>query len=95
MDKNTCVELSFDPVDWEQLELLARLTPAERVLAMMRAQAFVMAGIRGAFARRFPELSQSELNMKVLAFGLHYITSHRFRGISCTALDRVTGSGRS
>ena len=61
-------ELNLDPIDWEQLELLARLTPAERALAMMRAQAFVMAGIRGAFARRFPELSQSELNMKVLAY---------------------------
>ena len=61
-------ELNLDPIDWEQLELLARLTPGERALAMMRAQAFVMAGIRGAFARRFPELSQSELNMKVLAY---------------------------
>jgi hypothetical protein len=65
---NTGRELELEPVDWEQLELLARLTPAERALAMMRAQAFVMAGLRGAFARRFPELSQSELNMKVLAY---------------------------
>jgi hypothetical protein len=61
-------ELAFDPVDWEQLELLARLTPAERALAMVRAQAFVMAGLRGTFARRFPELSHSEINMKVLAY---------------------------
>jgi hypothetical protein len=61
-------ELAFDPVDWEQLELLARLTPAERALAMVRAQAFVMAGLRGTFARRFPELSYSEVNMKVLAY---------------------------
>jgi hypothetical protein len=61
-------ELELEPIDREQLELLARLTPAERVLAMMRAQAFVMAGLRGAFARRFPEFSQSELNMKVLAY---------------------------
>jgi hypothetical protein len=53
---NTGRELELEPVDWEQLELLARLTPAERALAMMRAQAFVMAGLRGAFARRFPEL---------------------------------------
>ncbi len=60
-------KIEWEPVDWEQLELLARLTPAERALAMMRAQAFVMAGLRGAFAQRFPELSQSELNMKVLA----------------------------
>jgi len=60
--------LELDPVDWQQVRLLAALTPAERVLAMMRAQAFVMAGLRGAFRRRFPELSQAELNMKVLAY---------------------------
>jgi hypothetical protein len=60
--------LDLEPVDWMQLELLARLTPAERALAMMRAQAFVMAGLRGAFARRFPHLSQSELNVQVLAY---------------------------
>lgn len=61
-------ELSLEPVDWKQLELLAKLTLAERALAMMRAQAFVMVGLRGASARRFPELPQSELNMKVLAY---------------------------
>jgi hypothetical protein len=61
-------ELDLEPIDWERLELLARLTPAERALAMMRAQAFVMAGLRGALAQRFPELTQSELNMQVLAY---------------------------
>jgi hypothetical protein len=58
----------LDPVDWPQLELLARLTPAERILAGIRAQAFAMAAMRGTFARRFPDLSQSELNMKVLGY---------------------------
>ena len=58
----------LDPVDWVQLELTARLSPAERVLAGMRAQAFAMAALRGAFHRRFPHLSQSELNMKVLSY---------------------------
>jgi hypothetical protein len=59
---------AFEPVDWQQFELLAKLTPAERVLVMVRAQAFVMAGLRGTLHRRFPELSQPELNMKVLAY---------------------------
>ena len=58
----------LDPIDWVQLQLLARLSPAERVLAGMRAQAFAMAALRGAFQRRFPDLSRSELNMKVLAY---------------------------
>lgn len=38
------------------------------MLAGMQAQAFAMAALRGAFARRFPELTQSELNMKMLAY---------------------------
>lgn len=63
-------ELQFepDPVDWQQLELLARLSPAERLLAMMAASEFALAGLRGAFRRRYPELSPSELNMRVLAY---------------------------
>jgi hypothetical protein len=61
------LNLSFDPIDWQQLELLARLTPAKRVLLGMQAQALARAALRGTLRRRFPELSQSELNMKVLA----------------------------
>ena len=61
------LNLSFDPIDWQQLELLASLTPAQRVLLGMQAQAFARAALRGTLRRRFPELSQSELNMKVLA----------------------------
>ncbi len=55
-------------IDWQQLELSARLSPAERVLAGMRAQAFAMAALRGTLRRRFPELSRSELNMMTLAW---------------------------
>lgn len=59
---------NLEPVDWQQLELLARLTPGQRIRAGMQAQSFAMAALRGTFRRRFPELSQSELNMKVLAY---------------------------
>lgn len=62
------LSLSFDPIDWQQLELLAHRTPAQRVLLGMQAQAFARAALRGTLRRRFPELSQSELNMKVLAY---------------------------
>ena len=58
----------LDAADWVQLRLTARLSPAERILAGMRAQAFAMAILRGTFQTRFPELSQSELNMKVIAY---------------------------
>jgi hypothetical protein len=59
---------NLDPVDWVQMRLTAQLSPADRVLAGVRAQAFAMAALRGTFSRRFPELSLSELNMKVLAY---------------------------
>ena len=58
----------LDPIDWVQMELTANLSPADRVLAGMRATAFVKSALRGTFARRFPELSLSELNMKVLRY---------------------------
>jgi len=58
----------LDPIDWTQMELTAKLSPADRVLAGMRATAFVKSALRGTFARRFPELSLSELNMKVLIY---------------------------
>ncbi|MGC9348410.1 MAG: hypothetical protein ACP5JG_09760 [Anaerolineae bacterium] len=58
----------LDPVDWVQLKLTASLSPGQRILAGMQAQAFAMAALRGTFRRRFPELSRSELNMKVLAY---------------------------
>lgn len=61
-------ELEMDPVDWQQLELLAQLSPAQRALTMIRAAEFVRAGLRGALRQRFLELSDAEINMKVLAY---------------------------
>jgi len=58
----------FAPVDWVQLDLIAKLPPAKRIIAPMLAQEFSMAALRGTFRKRFPELSLPEINMKVLAF---------------------------
>jgi len=66
-DDTASEALRFDPIDWQQLQLLAQLTPAQRTLTMIRAAEFVRAGLRGTFRRRFPELSDEEINMKVLA----------------------------
>ncbi len=33
-------ELELAPVDWEQLRLLAKLTPGERMMAMAQTSAF-------------------------------------------------------
>ena len=58
----------LDPVDWLQVELLAKLPPGKRIIPPLQAQEFSMAGLRGAFRRRFPELSISEINMMVLSY---------------------------
>jgi hypothetical protein len=58
----------LERIDWVQLRLTARLSPGQRILAAMQAHAFAAAALRGTFRRRFPELSQAELNMKVLAY---------------------------
>jgi hypothetical protein len=65
--------LDLDPVDWQQLELLASVSPSQRLLAMMDATEFALCGLRGAFHRHLPDLTPSELNMQVLA----YVTSLR------------------
>lgn len=62
------IQIELDPIDWQQMELLARVSPAQRLLTMMAASEFALAGLRGAFRRRYPALSQSELNMRVLAY---------------------------
>jgi len=61
-------DIELNPIDWQQMELLARLSPAQRTLTMVRAAEFVRAGLRATFHRRYPELSDAEINMKVLAY---------------------------
>ncbi|GAB4445330.1 MAG: hypothetical protein OHK0041_02620 [Anaerolineales bacterium] len=58
----------FDPIDWVQLDLLAKLPFKKRLLPGWNAQEFSMAALRGTFRRKFPELSMPEINMKVLAY---------------------------
>lgn len=58
----------FDSIDWVQLDLLAKLPPEKRLIPGLVAQEFAMAGLRGTFRNRFPELSMPEINMKVLAY---------------------------
>ncbi|MGD8403117.1 MAG: hypothetical protein PVJ21_05615 [Anaerolineales bacterium] len=57
----------LDPVDWVQMQLIANLPPEKRITPGLQAQAFAMAALRGTFRKRYPELSLSEINMKVLA----------------------------
>jgi hypothetical protein len=58
----------FDPVDWVQIDLLAKMPPEKRLIPGLLAQEFAMAALRGTFRNKFPELSMPEINMKVLAY---------------------------
>jgi hypothetical protein len=60
--------LELDPIDWQQLELLARIPPSQRLLTMMAASEFALAGLRGTFSRRYPDLVPHQVNMRVLAY---------------------------
>ncbi|MEW6029697.1 MAG: hypothetical protein ACOYZ8_04120 [Chloroflexota bacterium] len=58
----------FDPIDWVQLDLLAKMPPKKRLIPGLNAQEFSMAALRGTFRRKFPTLSLPEINMKVLTY---------------------------
>jgi hypothetical protein len=58
----------LDPVDWPQLYLLAKLTPGQRMMTMAQASAFARGILRGAFRRRFPNLTMAEINMKMMQY---------------------------
>jgi hypothetical protein len=61
-------QLQLDPVDWPQLYLLAKLTPGQRILAMAQASAFARSILRGAFRRRFPDRSITEINRLMMEY---------------------------
>ena len=64
----SAIVVGFDPVDWVQMELLAKMPFEKRLIPGLNAQEFAMAGLRGTFKKKFPELTMSEINMKVLAY---------------------------
>jgi hypothetical protein len=57
-----------DPIDFQQLEILGRMPPQTRVRAMLATEHWVRAGLRGTLSKRFPEASDRELNLRVLAY---------------------------
>ena len=58
----------FDPIDQVQMELIAKLPPGKRIIPMLQATEMVRSGLRAAFRKKFPELSKSEINMKILDY---------------------------
>ena len=60
-----CSEYRFD-IDVDQLRLAARLTPGQRVQAMLDAHEVVLGLTRGRLQRHYTRLSSRELNLKLL-----------------------------
>jgi hypothetical protein len=58
--------LQFDPIDIEQMQRMARLTPGERIRLMLSARELAVGLMRGRLRRRYPHLTTIELNLKLL-----------------------------
>jgi hypothetical protein len=58
----------LNPIDWAQMESLAKMSPGKRIYPSLQASAMIRAGLRTAFKRKFPSLSASEINMKILEY---------------------------
>jgi hypothetical protein len=56
----------FDPVDLEQMRLLGRLSPGQRIQVMLDARELAVGLIRGRLRRQYPDLPLREINLKVL-----------------------------
>ena len=56
----------FEPIDAVEMELIAKLTPGQRILRMLQKAEMVRSDLRSKFMEDFPELSLPEINMKVL-----------------------------
>ena len=56
----------LDPIDWVQMELLAKLPPDQRYLLSLRETEMIRTDLRNKYMEDFPELTMPEINMKVL-----------------------------
>jgi hypothetical protein len=56
----------FDPIDIEEMEMMAKLPPGERWLVPCRKAEAIRTDLRNKLMKDFPELSLPEINMKLL-----------------------------
>ncbi|MCB0198533.1 MAG: hypothetical protein H6649_14645 [Caldilineae bacterium] len=56
----------FDPVDHNFMRIRGRLSPGERLQAMLAAREWVFAVHRARLQRQYPSMSLEEINLKVL-----------------------------
>lgn len=56
----------FDPIDIDQVRLLADLPPGRRIRVMLDARDLAVGLIRGRLRKRYPDLSNQDFNLKLL-----------------------------
>ena len=56
----------FEPIDMEEMKMMAKMPPGERWLVGYRKSEAIRADLRNKLMKDFPELSLPEINMKVL-----------------------------
>jgi hypothetical protein len=56
----------FDPITREELRIWRRLTPGQRIRALLDAREFATGLIRGRLRRKGPHLSDREINLQIL-----------------------------
>lgn len=56
----------FDPVDHNLMRIRGRLTPGERLLAMLAAREWVVSAHRARLQRQYPDRSPEEINLMIL-----------------------------
>ena len=61
----------FDPIDHTQMRLLASLPPHKRLRLMLEARELALGLMRGSLRNRYPELSESQINLKLLEATTH------------------------
>ena len=64
----SAIVAGLNPIDWVQMELLAKMPPGKRIYPSLQSSAMIRAGLRTAFKRKFPQLSLPEINIKILDY---------------------------
>jgi len=59
-------QYTFDPIDIDQMRLRASLSPAKRIQGMLDARELVVGLMRGRLRKRYPDLSDREINLKLI-----------------------------
>lgn len=56
----------LDPLDEQLLRLRSQMTPGQRIYSMLQTRALLVGMKRGRLRRQYPDLTERELNLKLL-----------------------------